>query len=219
MKAKIILAVWLVFAIGFAVATVVLIRRHPVEPPAPPTAKAAEPKSNLDQAKDPMRPDAALPVEPAPTERLSPPTNKAPGESTVKNLSVKRGGPGNNTNTPAAALQPDLEARLNDPVVKEQLGRLALAWVGADYDAEEVWLWTINDPSLSPSARKNLIEDLNEDGFFDPKNPTTEDLPLIENRIALIEELAPDAMDEANADAFLEAYKDLVNMWIRLTQQ
>jgi hypothetical protein len=32
------------------------------------------------------------------------------------------------------------------------------------------------------------------------------------SRLALIEELAPDAMDQVNADAFAEAYKDLVNI-------
>jgi hypothetical protein len=32
------------------------------------------------------------------------------------------------------------------------------------------------------------------------------------NRIQLIEELAPDSMDQVNADAFAEAYKDLVNL-------
>ena len=101
----------------------------------------------------------------------------------------------------------------------EQIGRVALSFVGADPDAEEVWLWAINDPNLSAHARKNLIEDLNEDGFPDPKNPTPNDLPLIASRIELIEEVAGDAMDEDNYAAFLEAYKDLVNMWLRLTQQ
>ena len=57
-----------------------------------------------------------------------------------------------------------------------------------------------------------MIEDLNQDGFADPKNLTTRDLPLIQNRIALIEQLAPEAMDEVNAAAFKEAYKDLVAM-------
>ena len=64
-----------------------------------------------------------------------------------------------------------------------------------------------------------MIEDLNEDGFQDPENPTTDELPLIESRLALIEQLAPDSMDDVNAAAFAEAYKDLNNMHIRLTGQ
>jgi hypothetical protein len=35
----------------------------------------------------------------------------------------------------------------------------------------------------------------------------------------LIEELGPDAMDETNAEAFAEAYKDLVKMLARLSEQ
>ena len=42
---------------------------------------------------------------------------------------------------------------------------------------------------------------------------------MIEYRIQLIEELAPDAMDKTNADAFQEAHKDLVNMADRLNRQ
>ena len=60
--------------------------------------------------------------------------------------------------------------------------------------------------------RKDLIEDLNEDGISDPKHPSQDDLPLIVSRLELIDELAPYALDKVNADAFAEARKDLVNM-------
>lgn len=66
---------------------------------------------------------------------------------------------------------------------------------------------------------EDLIEDLNEEGFEDPKHPTEEELPLIVNRLLTIEELAPNAMDQVNADSFAEAYKDLWNMYLRLTRQ
>jgi len=61
---------------------------------------------------------------------------------------------------------------------------------------------------------------MNENGFSDGngRRPTVEDLPLIESRILLIEEYAESAMDEVNAAAFAEAYKDLANMWLRLSQ-
>lgn len=81
-----------------------------------------------------------------------------------------------------------------------------------DPDAEAYWMEAINDPSLSADERQNLIEDLNEDGLSDPKNPGPQDLPLILNRLALIEQIGPYAMDKVNWDAFHEAYKDLVNL-------
>ena len=106
----------------------------------------------------------------------------------------------------------------DDPKVKEKRARAALAMIGYDPAADEVWLEVINDPSMSDNARSNLIEDLNEDGFPDKNNPTVDDLPMIEYRIDLIDDHAPYAMDKTNADAFKEARKDLVNMVNRLTR-
>jgi hypothetical protein len=106
----------------------------------------------------------------------------------------------------------------NQPVTRE-VAREALAFVGADSAAEEVWNRAINDPGMPPNIRKDLIEDLNEHGFPDPRNITPDDLPLIVNRIALIERFGPEAMDEVNYRAFQEAYKDLVNMYNRVAPQ
>ena len=100
----------------------------------------------------------------------------------------------------------------SDPIVPLPVAREALSYVGADPDAEAVWTAAINDPNLSAHERQDLIEDLNEDGFSDPKNVTPNELPLVMSRIALIEEMAPQAMDDVNAAAFAEAYKDLTNM-------
>jgi hypothetical protein len=101
--------------------------------------------------------------------------------------------------------------------VAEPDARAALAYVGADPAAERVWVQAINDTTnLAPNDRKNLIEDLNETGFDDPNNLTPADLPLINNRLDLIDALYQDAADDTNAAAFDEAYKDLLNMRARL---
>lgn len=102
--------------------------------------------------------------------------------------------------------------RPGKPPIQDPMARAALSYVGADPEAELYWYQAINDPSLGPQERQDLIEDLNEDGLSDPHNPTADDLPLILNRIQIIEGVVWDAMDEVNADAFLEAYKDLVNL-------
>lgn len=96
--------------------------------------------------------------------------------------------------------------------VQDPMARLALSFVGVDPDATEYWLAAINDPELPPEERKDLIEDLNEDGFPDPQHSSPADGPLIACRLQLIESAAPYAMDKLNADAFAEAYKDLVGM-------
>ncbi len=96
--------------------------------------------------------------------------------------------------------------------------RTILARVGADHEAEALWLQSINDASVPAKERKDLIEDLNEDGFSDPAKPSREDLALINNRIQLIDRLLPSAMDKVNEAAFLEARKDLVNMRNKLEE-
>src|SRR6185503_2754526 len=117
----------------------------------------------------------------------------------------------------AIAAQAYQDPRVSDSAKKEPLARLALSYVGADQQANEFYQHAINDPVMTPNHRKNLIEDLNEDGL-NFKNLTQQDLPLIMNRIALIEQLAPSAMDAANAAAFKEAYKDLLNMQKKVLQ-
>ena len=104
------------------------------------------------------------------------------------------------------------------PVIALPLARQALTLVGSDADAEDVWVTAINDPGMPAESRKDLIEDLNEEGFDDPTHLTRDDLPLIVNRLQLIEELAPQAMDDVNAAAFAEAYKDLLHMFAKLSQ-
>ena len=111
------------------------------------------------------------------------------------------------------------DPRLTDPAKKEPFARLALNFVGADAQANEFYQRAINDMTLTPSHRKNLIEDLNQDGFPDTKNLTARDLPLIQNRLALIDQLLPQATDRDNIAAFYEARKDLVNMHAKVTPQ
>jgi hypothetical protein len=118
---------------------------------------------------------------------------------------------------PIAAQMYD-DPRITDPAKKEPFARLALNFVGADAQANEFYQRAINDMTLTASHRKNLIEDLNQDGFPDTRNLTARDLPLIQNRLDLIEQLLPQATDRDNIAAFYEARKDLVNMRAKATQ-
>jgi hypothetical protein len=133
---------------------------------------------------------AAPPAEPGPGRPKAPPTKK---------------------NSPSTAQAGQRVRPAKDPI-QDQMARAALAYVGADPEAEAYWYEAINDASLSAQERQDLIEDLNEDGLSDPKNPTLDDLPMILGRIEILETIVWDAMDEVNFDAILEAYKDLVNL-------
>lgn len=170
------------------------VERTSSEPGAVSGPQSAAPQQSRPRAAPP----AALPVNPSAGQP----------RAVAGNSSGSRGNPP----APAPQVPGQPGETLGEPVVPLPTARSALALVGDDPAAEAVWVQAINDPNLPPSARKDLIEDLNEDGFPDLKNLSPDDLPLIQNRIELIETLANDAMDEVNAAAFEEAYKDLQNM-------
>lgn len=95
---------------------------------------------------------------------------------------------------------------LHDPTA-----RTAMSLVGVDASAEAYWLGAIFDASLPEGEREDLMEDLNEEGLSDAKHPGPQDLPVILNRLAIIEEILPFA-DEFMVTHLGEAYKDLVNL-------
>ena len=100
-----------------------------------------------------------------------------------------------------------------------EIAREALNTVGLDPIAEKVWLDTINNLENPAKERKNLIEDLDTTGFKSHRNPTSDDVALIQSRLALIEKYAPGAADPVNAAAFQEAKKDLTRMLAKATAQ
>ena len=162
----------------------------------------------------PSADESARHAKPVQTSRLSkrPQPQRQPKAAMASNSTLP---PEAAAKQPANAPQ-EAEAGLPVRPVSPQEARNALKEVGTNIEAESVWMAAISDPNMPAGQRKDLIEDLNEEGFADPKHLTAADLPRIENRLALIEELAPDAMDQTNADAFEEAYKDLTNMYNRL---
>lgn len=200
MKTQTVVALAVVLACG-AVALAAFLRSAP-RGPARPAASAGERAGNR---TPPATPDPAL-------------RKKISSANSAVALAGGQAKPEVPQSTAPRSPAPSGPASRTPEPVQDPLARVALSFVGADPDAEAYWDMAINDPSLSAHERQDLIEDLNEDGFPDPDHPTVDDLPLIVSRLFLIEELAPDAMDKVNWDAFLEAHKDLVNMYTSLTQ-
>jgi hypothetical protein len=168
--------------------------------------RSVEPRAATGPTRSRLSPDER-PAPPTSTPQAEPVKSEAPAAA---GTSEKKAAPAQGKAPQAAGSAPS--QRSGKPPIQDPTARAALSYVGADPDAELYWYQAINDPSLGPQERQDLIEDLNEDGLSDPHNPTAEDLPLILNRIQIIEEVVWDAMDDVNADAFLEAYKDLVNL-------
>jgi hypothetical protein len=192
----------LAIVIGGVIAGIVAESRKPERPVASGRISQLEPTP------------APLVSEPTPPPQI-PAAESPPPVQTAKHgappLGIARAKQRSAANPSTSTSQAGQPARAKEPI-QDPDARVALSFVGADPDAEQYWVAAINNPKLGPNERKDLIEDLNEDGLSDPKHPGPEDLPLIVNRLQLIEELAPYAMDQVNADAFAEAYKDLANM-------
>jgi len=195
MRAKLLVSILLVAGLIWAVKTVVTARRHGAEQRALELVKAQR-ASELSQQKAPTTTEIPPPPPPAEEVKSSLPTPvEPPGPPTIKTPKV------------AKPKQAKTKPPLQDPDARD-----ALSLVGTDPAAEAYWCYAINDPTLPAEERKDLIEDLNEHGLPDPKHPSADDLPVILRRIQLVEALGPEAMDEANAGAFDEAYKDLLNL-------
>ncbi len=84
-------------------------------------------------------------------------------------------------------------------------GWAALPYVGNDPLADAVWFDAITDPTVPAAERRALITDLAADGLSDAQPVTDDDVALIRGRLALIEQIAPDAADAATAAALDQA--------------
>ena len=190
MKPKIILVLGLVVVIGVAVAIRVVKQSTPRH-----SARPSVERASVREEAVPVVVMQAVNPDPAPVEQARNISASAPA---VTNSPQKIVVQSNQT--------PPQKEKLADPIA-----RVALSLVGADADAEEYWLAAIYDPNLSEQEREDLMEDLNEEGLSNPKNPGPEDLPLILNRLAIIKDVAPYA-DPFMLEHLGEAYKDLTGL-------
>lgn len=112
------------------------------------------------------------------------------------------------------------DPRLVEPGSKEPLARVALSCVGANPQAVGLFHTAVLDPSLLPDQKRNLVEDLNQDGISNRKAPTREDLQIIAKRYELTQAyLQQDYVQNDNLlnAAFHEANKDLRKMLEKAT--
>lgn len=219
--AELILAI----VLGGGIAVAVVVKRHGAQPVtvakteapaqlAPPPVQEQPPISSLPMRPRVQRPSAPLTPQAAPSAASTPaPTTTVrprPAGSRAASVAAGSQNPNSNNSNP----NPKPRRELINPDA-----RVALSYVGANAAAEQIWESAINDPAVPGNERSDLIEDLNEDGFADPDNVTTEEIPLIVSRLDLIERMAPGAMDDVNAAAFAEAHKDLSKMLERLARK
>ena len=115
----------------------------------------------------------------------------------------------------AIAAQLYKDPRITEADSRESLARVALTYVGANEQAGQLFHTAINDLTLKPDQRRELVEDLNRDGLSNKKALSPADLQTIANRYALTQTyLQQDYVqnDPVLTKAFLEANKDLAKM-------
>ncbi len=115
----------------------------------------------------------------------------------------------------ALAAQTYKDARVTEADSKESLARVALAYVGANEQAAELFHTAVLDQTLKPDHTRNLVEDLNQDGLANRRAPTAEDLKIIAKRYELTQAyLQQDYVinNKTLNAAFREADKDLFNL-------
>jgi len=206
---------WVV-ALGGLVACVVLLRHRPDKHPAPPLARSAHPLLPIDVGPDARIAAAAIPA----ASSSTPAADQAAAPHRRRGIFV------NNTprrrelgwagllespyDTPSSPQ--DDATTADDPDEVEAEARAALNFVGQDADAGAVWAAAINDSDLTAETRQQLIEALDVSGLPDLQRLTPEYLPLILSRLAIVEQLAPSALDEANATAFNDVHGRLASL-------
>lgn len=204
MKIKIIPFV----VLAVAVVGALLSWHHMIRTPKQQTGRVAKP-SAVGNESNPVA--KSLPVPTAP-ETLSSAVVSNSSE-TPPFAQVEKPATKTNARPPATQAQTNQRLMYNGYPVQDLWARVALYFVGTgDPEANAYWESAVFDPNLPAEERKDLIEDLNETGMADPQHPGPADLPLILARIRLIQQLAPYSIDRVDANAFAEAYKDLIGM-------
>jgi hypothetical protein len=189
MNMKKVLIPSLAVALVAAISSLMIASRktEPVNVSQPPVSPAPAPAPAVSESTPPMKMPAAEIKPEAPPAAV-------PAKANPQKIVTQAAPPAN------------ANGQLQDPTA-----RVALSLVGADPAAEQYWTAAIFDPSLPDQEREDLMEDLNEDGLSDPQRPGPQDLPLIANRIRIIEQIAPYA-DDFMLEHLWEADKDLRSM-------
>ncbi len=121
--------------------------------------------------------------------------------------------------TIATVAQLYVDPRITDAQQKEPLARLALNFAGTDEQANALYKLAINDQNLKPDSRRELIEDLNQDGFDNLKSLSDRDVQLVKSRLDLIGKYRQPNDPKMISDAFNEAEKDLKDMLAKAAQR
>ena len=108
----------------------------------------------------------------------------------------------------ALALQSYQDPRITDANAKERLVQVALDSAGKDQAADNFFYAAMGDTSLPPDNRNNLAQDFADHGT-NPKNPSAQDVLVMQKRLAMLRQLQGETTDPTVLAGILEGQKDL----------
>lgn len=108
----------------------------------------------------------------------------------------------------ALALQSYQDPRVTDANAKERLVQVALDSAGRDQMADNFFYAAMGDTSLPADNRNNLAQDFADHGT-NPKNPSADDVQVMQKRLAMLQQLQGETTDPRVLSGILEGQKDL----------
>ena len=210
--ASAILGLVAIAGVGF----LVLWKQPPAPGPSAPQAERAGEGGGADARA--ARTDAPAAGANAAEAPLPAPGSADATENAAGTRSAGRTGDGARSAWPSArrARSAPGAAPAAEPAVPTTIAFRALWYLGTDPEAEKTWVRAINDLNTPPGVRSDLIVDMIDEGYTDNNRPGKADLPVILARLEILERHAPYAIDEVNAKAFAEAYRTMLDLYVRL---
>ncbi len=108
----------------------------------------------------------------------------------------------------ALALQAYQDPRITDANTKERLVQVALDTAGTDPKADQFFYAAMGDTSLPADNRNNLAQDFADHGT-NPKNPSAQDVQVMQKRLAMLQQLQGETTDPTVLAGIMEGQKDL----------
>ena len=109
----------------------------------------------------------------------------------------------------ALALQSYQDPHITDAKDRERLAAVAFDSAGADPKADAFFRAALADASLPAENRNNLAQDLADRGYTNLHDPTAHDFQMMQNRLAMLDQLRAETTDPVVLAGIVEGQKDL----------